>query len=79
MSVESALWRGLVPAVLADIGFRLFVNRVIVSNEGRLLAGLVIAKRAGEGLVVEVDDFVVNLQGLVGLELLAASLADVDL
>jgi hypothetical protein len=34
---------------------------MIVSNEGSLLSGLVVAERAGEGLVVEVDDLVVDL------------------
>ncbi len=43
------------------------------------MSGLVVAELARERLLVEVDDPMVNLQCLVGLELLAASLAHVDL
>jgi hypothetical protein len=52
---------------------------MIVSDERGLLSGLVVAELARERLLVEMDDFVVNLQRLVRLELLPASLAHVHL
>ena len=65
--------------MLAHVRLRLLVHRVVVSDERGLLAGAVVAKVASERLVVQVDHLVVNFEGLVGLELLAASLADVNL
>ncbi len=52
---------------------------MIVSDERGLLSGLVVAELARERLLVEMDDFVVNLQRLVRLKLLPASLAHVHL
>ena len=79
MSIQSALRCSLVPTVFTNIGLRLLVNRVIVSNEGGLLAGLVVAEGARERLVVQVDHVVVDLQGFVRLKLLATGFANVNL
>jgi hypothetical protein len=65
--------------MLTNVGFRLLVNRMVVGNERGLLAGLVVAQGASERLVVQVDDFVVNFQRFVSLELLTARFANINL
>jgi len=77
--VESVLQGRLVAADIANVWLGLLVHRVSVGDEGGLLSGLVVAEGAGEALVVQVDDLVVGVERLLGLELLAAGLADVHL
>ena len=50
-----------------------------MGDQRSLLSGLVVAQLARERLLVEVNNFVMDLQCFVGLELLAARLTHVNL
>ena len=64
---------------LTNIRLVALVHRVVVGDQRSLLSGLVVAQLARERLLVEMNNFVMDLQCFVGLELLAARLTHVNL
>ncbi len=79
VSIQSTLRGCFVAASLTNVRLVALVHRVVVGDQRRLLSGLVVAQLAGERLLVEMNNFVMDLKGFVCLEFLTARFTHINL